>query len=186
MHATLCDYIADIVQNSLEAGADRVGLEIGTGGSNIEVTVSDNGKGMEPAVLAAARDPFWSEPGKHDARRVGLGLPFLQQVADATGGRLTVETAAGAGTTVAFCLPAAHWDTPPLGDIPGTVAGLMSFADDSTDLILTRSHGGQGYSISRHELCEALGGLQDAGSLTLLRDFLRSQETELLEGFQGE
>jgi hypothetical protein len=184
MHATLCDYVADIVQNAVEAAAGKVVLEIRTGGETIGVTIRDNGKGMSPATLAAARDPFWTEPGKHDARKVGLGLPFLQQVVDVTGGSLDVRTTVGQGTTVAFALPAGHWDTPPLGDLPATVVGLMVFEGDF-ELILKREHAGRRYEVSRGELAEALGGLAEAGNVALARQFLRSQEAELLGGSQG-
>jgi len=185
MHATLCDYVADIVQNAVEAAADKVVLEIRTGREWIGVTIRDNGKGMSPATLAAARDPFWTEPGKHAARRVGLGLPFLQQVVDTTGGMLEVSTAAGAGTTVDFTFPADHWDTPPLGDIPSTVVGLMVFKGEF-DLVLRREHAGRRYELSRSELTEALGDLAQADSLALARRYVRSQEAGLLDGPEGE
>lgn len=185
MHATLCDYVADIVQNAVEAGARRIELEVRTGGEVVDVTVRDNGKGMDAKTLAAARDPFWTEPGKHDARKVGLGLPFLQHAADQTGGSLRVESRPGIGTTVAFGLPASHWDTPPLGDLAGTVVGLMSFAGDF-ELVLKREHSGRAYEISRGELADALGGLDRADSLVLARKFLESQEAELLGGSLGD
>lgn len=179
MHATLCDYAADIVQNSIEASADMVELQICTGDGDMKLTVRDNGKGMTREVMARAMDPFWSEPGKHCARKVGLGLPFLQQVAEQTGGNFSVESEPGAGTTVMMSLPEGHWDTPPLGDVAAAVTGLLSFAG-SYELLFNRRHGMQEYEISRNELAEALGGLERADELAMAHRYLKSQEEGLL------
>ena len=178
MHATLCDYLADIAQNAIEAGAGGVVLSVETGDDMVRVRVTDNGKGMDAATLAAANDPFHSEPGKHDARRVGLGVPFLRQMVEATGGEMSVRSAPREGTQVEFAIPAGHWDAPPLGDLPGTVLGLMSFGGDY-DLVLERQHGGSGYTVARSELEEALGGISDAASLGLALRFLQEQEAGL-------
>lgn len=185
MHATLCDYVADIVQNAVEAAADRVEVILRTGGGRVDVKICDNGKGMSAETLAKARDPFWTEPGKHDARPVGLGLPFLQQVADQTGGTLDVSSAPGRGTTLALSLPAAHWDTPPVGDLAGTVVGLMSFVGDF-ELTFRHEHEGRFYAVSRQALAEALGGLDRAENLGMALRYVKSQEAELLGGFDGE
>ena len=77
MHATLADVIADTTQNSIEAGASRVELTVMERDNRIAVTIVDNGKGMDADTVSRAFNPFYTEPGKHDSRRVGLGLPIL-------------------------------------------------------------------------------------------------------------
>ena len=60
MHASVCDTLSDLVQNSIEAGASRVELDVYTGADRIEVCVADDGKGMDEATLARAVEPFRS------------------------------------------------------------------------------------------------------------------------------
>jgi len=180
VHATLCDTIADLVQNSVEAGASRVELDVCTGPDTISVRVTDNGKGMDEATLAKAKEPFYSEAGKHDHRRVGLGLPLLYQTAEAVNGTVDIRSAPGKGTTVRFALDARHVDTPPFGDLASTVLGLMTFKG-TYDLILTRKTPSDSYTVSRRELADTLGDLEDASNLILARDFLNSQEANLTD-----
>jgi len=179
VHASICDYIADLVQNSIEAGASHINLEISTDPQIIQVIVTDNGKGMDADKLKIAVDPFFTEAGKHDHRKIGLGLALLKQTVEAVNGSLKIESAAGCGTTVNFTLDARHLDTPPLGDIAGTVMGLFAFAGDY-DLQLTRKSPHDEYSVSRSQLIEALGDLKSNTNLTLARDFIISQEKDLI------
>ncbi len=180
MHASVCDTIADLVQNAIEAGASRIELDVYTGPDRIEVRVGDNGKGMDAEQLARAVEPFYSEAGKHDHRRVGLGLPLLYQTAEAVNGSVDLRSAPGAGTTVRFTFDARHLDTPPLGDLAATVLGLMTFRG-SYDLVLTRRTAADGYTVSRRELSDALGNLAESATLILARDYLRSQESSLCD-----
>ena len=172
MHATVCDYIADCTQNAIEAGATDITLTLHTDPDMIAVTIEDNSKGMSPETLRKALDPFYSEPGKHDHRRIGMGLPLIQQAADALDGELKVESVPGKGTKVFFRFNAKHLDTPPMGDIPGTVIGLMTLPGNY-DLTFVRD----AYSVRRSELVEALGNLEEASNLVLAKEFLTSQET---------
>ena len=184
MHASVCDTIADLVQNAVEAGASRVELDVYTGPDTVKVRVADNGKGMDQATLAKAVDPFYSEAGKHDHRRVGLGLPLLYQTAEAVNGTVDIQSAPGKGTTVGFVFDARHLDTPPLGDLPGTVLGLMAFSG-AYELILNRSTPSDSYTLLRSELIETLGNLEEASNLILARDFLKAQEAELTSAPAG-
>lgn len=178
MHASVCDTITDLVQNSIEAGASQVELDVYTGPDTITVKVADNGKGMDAATLAKVVDPFFSEAGKHDHRRVGLGIPLLRQPADAVNGKVDIQSEPGKGTTIEFSFDAHHLDTPPLGDLPATVLGLMTF-NGTYDLIVRRTTPVDGYSVTRNELTEALGNIEESANLVLARDFLRSQEQNL-------
>ena len=185
MHATLCDYLADIAQNAIEAGATVIEVDVGEDGEQVKVRVSDNGKGMDAATQARIWDPFYSEAGKHARRRVGLGLPLLRQAVEATGGSLALDSVPGVGTTVCFTLPARHLDTPPLGDFPGTLLGLMTH-DGVYDLRYRRTRAARSYAVSRAALTEALGDLRRAENLVLARDFLRGQEADLMNMDNGE
>ena len=86
MHATLTDVLTDTAQNSIEAGAKHIGVEIVEDGTFFSVKISDNGKGMDEATQRRAFDPFFTEAGKHDKRKVGLGLPMLKQLCEMCGG----------------------------------------------------------------------------------------------------
>ncbi len=175
MHATVCDYIAEIVQNSIEAGATRIALDVTTTADELRVVVRDNGKGMTAELIEQARSPFYTEPGKHDKRKVGLGLSFLYQAAQALGGDARVTSAPGVGTEVTFAFDPHNLDTPPLGDFAQTAVTLMAFPG-SYDLRVRRVSGQGEYTVSRHELIEALGNLEEAGNLVLAREFFESQE----------
>jgi Histidine kinase-, DNA gyrase B-, and HSP90-like ATPase len=179
VHATLCDIVTDLVQNSIEAGASQVTLEVSTNPEHIEVCIIDNGKGMDAATQERAFDPFYSEAGKHDHRQVGLGLPLLKQTAEAAGGAVKIQSELGKGTTVRFHVASQHWDTPPLGDLVMTVLGVMSFKS-VYNLTFTRRTQQDSYQISRNELIEVLGNLEEAGTLILAKDFLASQEDALV------
>lgn len=176
MHATVCDYIADVVHNAVEASATCVDLEICTGSSWMEVTVSDNGKGMDAERLRQARNPFFSEAGKHDRRRFGLGIPLLCQAA---GGAVDLRSEAGRGTTVAFRFAATHVDAPPLGDLPGTLMMLMALSGDYELTVRRRTPAGD-FAVARHALQETLGDLTEALNLALARQYLAALEQDVV------
>ena len=54
MHATLCDLITDLVQNSIEAGASEINLKVEETKTNLNVVIADNGKGMSAEILEKA------------------------------------------------------------------------------------------------------------------------------------
>jgi anti-sigma regulatory factor (Ser/Thr protein kinase) len=180
MHLTLCDYLSDVVQNAVEAGAGRVMVEVREVPDAVTVSVADDGKGMDGETLKRAFDPFYSEPGKHPGRRVGLGLPFLKQAVEQTGGRLDVKSEPGKGTSLSFRFPAKHPDTPPAGDWAGTLTALMALSGEF-EMVFSRTRGAAGYAVARSELTEALGGLGTADALSLARRYIEGREDELKE-----
>ncbi|VGO13700.1 Histidine protein kinase DivJ [Pontiella desulfatans] len=178
MHATICDLITDLVQNSIEASASEITLNVEETGTNLKVVIADNGKGMSAETLEKAKDPFWSDGLKHKHRKVGLGLPFLFQTSEMTGGTAGIESEEGVGTTVTFNLDPANVDLPMFGNFTTAAVTLMTYGFDG-NLTIRRSLGGKEYEVSKHELIEALGDLNDLESLTLLKQFICSQEEEL-------
>lgn len=175
MHASLSDIVADVAANSIEAGAALVQVSVTEGNGLVELKVVDNGKGMPPAVLARAFDPFYTEPGKHDARKIGMGLPFVKQTCDACGGTVELKSTEGVGTTLVCTFRSDNIDLPPMGDLPATVLSLFVF-DGDFDLVFTHTRGAETYSVSRLELKEAVGGFDSVEGLALAKEFLRGQE----------
>lgn len=178
MHASLADVIADTAQNSIEAGAKKIEVSLVEAGGRISVSICDNGKGMDEATVARAFDPFYTEAGKHDKRKVGLGLPLLKQICEATDGGVSMKSEKGVGTTLEYYFAAGHIDLPPMGDLAQMLLTLFNYPGDF-ELVFTHRKGEGEYQIARSELSDAVGGLDNVEGLSLARDFLRSQESEL-------
>ncbi len=179
MYWSIADMILDLTQNSIEAHAAEVTLAVSQEDeSRIAVSISDNGRGMTPDHLQRALDPFWSEPGKHPGRRVGLGLPFLKQTVDQTGGTWEIHSEAGVGTELSFTLDMTHPDTPPLGDLISLWVALMCY-DRPYELHILRRYRGSGYEVSRSDLQEALGDISTISNRRLAAEFLAGAEEEL-------
>lgn len=180
MHATLADVIADTAQNSIEAGAGNIAVTLVEEDGRVSVSIHDNGKGMDDATVARAFDPFYSEAGKHDKRRVGLGLPFLRQICEATDGGVSLESKKGVGMRLDYFFSAGHIDLPPMGDLARMVLMLFNYPGDF-DLVFTHRKGDGEYAVSRSELADAVGGLDTVEGLALAKEFLASQEEALYD-----
>lgn len=188
MHFTLADLITDITQNACESGAALVELEVMESDKEFRFLVKDNGKGMTKEELGRALDPFVTDGIKHPHRKVGLGLPFLVQTAEQSGGGWDIqsekrnETGTSSGTTVTAWFDTGNVDMPPVGDLPGMFRSILML-DGPEEIVITRSFHRDGkepndYELRKTELIEALGDFNDAGSLALLGQFLCSQEAE--------
>jgi len=178
MHASLSDIIADVAANSIEAKAMRVSVSVIEKDGRIELRVEDNGKGMDAVTRARVFDPFYTEPGKHDKRKIGMGLPFVKQTCDACGGTVDLKSEKGIGTTLVCTFQADNIDLPPMGDLPSAVLSLFNF-DGDFDLVFTHVKGAGEYAISRLELKDAVGGFDSVEGLSLAREFLQGQEESL-------
>ena len=61
MTTQICDFLLDITQNSIEAGASLIEIAVQSTDETLTMIVSDNGKGMSELTLKKAFDPFYSE-----------------------------------------------------------------------------------------------------------------------------
>ena len=178
MHASLTDIVADVAANSIEARAGLVRVYVLEEGGTITLRVEDNGKGMDADIVARAFDPFYTEPGKHDKRKIGMGLPFVKQTCDACGGKVALESEKGVGTTLTCTFQADNIDLPPMGDLAAAVLSLFTF-DGDFEMVFTHRKGGEEYEIARSELQDAVGGFDSVDGLSLAKEFLESQESSL-------
>ena len=74
-------------------------------GRYLKLTVSDNGRGMPPDVLARAMEPFFTTKGRE--RGSGLGLSMVHGFARQSGGDLEIDSRPGVGTEARLYLPVA-------------------------------------------------------------------------------
>jgi PAS domain S-box-containing protein len=93
---------------SISAKAEALPEGSGLGlpaGDYVRLAVTDTGEGMDADTLARAAEPFFTTKGI--GKGTGLGLSMAHGLAEQSGGRLKIESAAGRGTTVTFWFPQA-------------------------------------------------------------------------------
>jgi signal transduction histidine kinase len=97
--------LANIVENALHAmpGPGTLTLAAHVADGFVTITVRDTGLGMDEEALARVFEPYFSTK----TTGTGLGLPIARRNIELNGGRVEVESAKGAGTTVIVYLPVA-------------------------------------------------------------------------------
>jgi two-component system cell cycle sensor histidine kinase PleC len=108
----LTTMIHSLVDNAVTftRSGGTVSLGAAAQGSDIAITVRDNGPGVAIADLARIRQPFehaGSAEGSQHAKGAGLGLTLVAAFAELHGGRLELSSEPGAGFTAILLLPAA-------------------------------------------------------------------------------
>ena len=73
-------------------------------GSEIVVSVADNGVGIAPENVGQVFNRFW-RANRASRAGAGLGLAIAKSIVEAHGGRIWVESTEGKGTTFQFTLP---------------------------------------------------------------------------------
>ncbi len=92
-------HFSNIINNSIEAEADRITIEICSDTSGLEIRFHDNGCGIEAQSMPLIFDKGFSS-GK--AQGTGLGLYALHKEMSEVGGELTVESQFGQFTTLSL------------------------------------------------------------------------------------
>jgi len=80
-------HILDIAENAIRAGGTKIVIKLLEDKSNdrLNVSIEDDGKGMDEETVKRALDPFFTTK---DSKEVGLGLALLSQAAEQSGGDL--------------------------------------------------------------------------------------------------
>jgi light-regulated signal transduction histidine kinase (bacteriophytochrome) len=96
--------MANLVSNALDAVpvGGRVWLDAMTGEGGSEILVRDEGEGMSEETQRQLFRPFFSTKGDLGN---GLGLYISHEIVERHGGRLSVESTLGTGTTMRISLP---------------------------------------------------------------------------------
>jgi PAS domain S-box-containing protein len=101
--------LVNLIENSIEAmresGLGKLAIAVtvrtNADADMAQVTVSDNGPGIDSQTLHRVFDPFFTTKPKG----LGMGLAISRSIIEAHGGRLWVESEPGAGASFHFTLP---------------------------------------------------------------------------------
>ena len=110
------DVVNHLLLNAIKFTADEgsIALAASPAGEDIEITVRDNGVGIDPASLSQLFKPFFtgfdvrqhsSGHFEHGRKGIGLGLSVVKAFVDMHGGRISAASEAGKGTTFTIVLP---------------------------------------------------------------------------------
>ncbi|MCI9224221.1 MULTISPECIES: ATP-binding protein [unclassified Acutalibacter] len=178
--------VMDIAQNSISAGASliTVTVEEDEDLDELSISIGDNGRGMTPEQVEHVTDPFFTT---RTTRSVGLGVPLFKMEAEMTGGRFSIESTVGVGTTTTAVFKPSSVDMIPLGDINGTISMLVMMNPD-LDFLYTRGYRPRGeerreFALDTRELRTVLGedvplNLPDVTQW--VNDYLSENTSELL------
>lgn len=176
---TISDHIMDIVQNSFNAGASKVTLTIEQNKNWFCFEVQDNGKGMDQEQLSRIFDPFYTTRDPR-IRKVGLGLPFLKQAAEMTGGFVEVKSTKGFGTIVKACFDTDHVDCQEIGNLSDSICTLLISSND-VELTVYRSKDTRSYFVSNTQLRELLKDLSSPFAIKFVYQVVEELEKSVTE-----
>jgi len=101
--------VANLIANAVSATprGGRIVVAARRAGDGLEVSVSDNGRGIPREYLPRLFGKFTQVPGSATGS-AGLGLAISQQILRAHGGDIRVASEPGLGATFTFVLPVAR------------------------------------------------------------------------------
>jgi two-component system sensor histidine kinase KdpD len=101
--------VVNLLENALKysPAGERVRIQLARTASEALVRVIDHGPGVPPGEHHRIFEPFQRGERASDASGAGLGLAIARGFAEANGGRLTVESRTGQGSTFVLAFPRA-------------------------------------------------------------------------------
>jgi signal transduction histidine kinase/CheY-like chemotaxis protein len=153
--------LRNFISNALkytERGEVRVRAEVTPDHDGVAFSVSDTGIGIPEKDLSRVFDEFVQieNPLQRRVKGTGLGLPLSKRIAELLGGRMTVQSALGAGSTFTVVIPLVYRDplqretVPPVAVDPSRIPVLV-VEDADEDLLLVE----RALSESRYQVVHA-------------------------------
>ncbi len=101
-YSKLCILFFNILKNAVEAVEDKGSIitRIERAGEFAQITVADNGSGIDESLAAVIGKPFVSSKKEG----MGLGLAICKKIVDEYNGSLTMENLTEGGCRVTVCL----------------------------------------------------------------------------------
>ena len=126
--------VGNLVSNAVKFTTHgSIDVEARRAGAEIAISVRDTGVGIPEPELASIFSPFYRGTARAHVRAhgMGLGLAIARDLATLLGGRIEVESTAGAGSTFRFMLPGASGEIPALGHAVAEMHGaIVLLVDD--------------------------------------------------------
>ena len=101
--------VANILSNSIRVSekGKHIYVKAGNDAEMVWISVSDEGPGLDPEDSEKVFDRFWKgdEASAREAGRSGLGLAIVKTIVETHGGRSTVRSTKGEGSTFTIWLP---------------------------------------------------------------------------------
>jgi two-component system sensor histidine kinase HydH len=101
--ASVRSALMNLVLNAVQAmpGGGTLTLKTLDDGGTLRLEIADTGSGMTAEQVEKIFEPFYTTK----SQGLGLGMPYAQKVFEQHGGTISVESRAGAGTTIRVALP---------------------------------------------------------------------------------
>ena len=105
--------VQNLISNALKYGGDHRWLRVSAGvaktlhGEELQLSITDHGLGIAAEELPHIFEPFYrgKEVSAAQIHGNGLGLSLVKHIIEAHGGRITVESQSGQGSTFTLHLP---------------------------------------------------------------------------------
>lgn len=152
----IADHLLDLCQNSISAGASLISMDVSKLGQLLQISISDDGCGMDEATCSLALSPFGTS---RKTRKVGLGIPLAAEHARQTGGALSLESSPGKGTCLKLSFDTSHLDCPPMGDMASSLLALMLGNPHQPEFCIQISGPGGFGVLDTRQVKQALQGL---------------------------
>lgn len=174
--------ILDVTQNSISAGSKLIQITVtaDTKKDKLSIVIKDDGCGMTSDQIKSVTDPFYTT---RTTRKVGLGIPFFQYAATATGGHFKIESVVSKGTTVTADFVLSHIDRMPLGDMTSTIHTLITM-NPAIDFLYTYTVDERSFTLDTREFRNVLGDLPfDFPDVSnYIKEFLSDNKREVDNG----
>jgi len=99
--------IKNLCENSVKYGASKILIELKTIQNKLEITISDNGIGMEKKELNSIFEKFYRIQSNniHNSKGLGLGLFFVKKIIENYNGKIEVSSMMNEGTIFKIFIP---------------------------------------------------------------------------------
>jgi hypothetical protein len=148
-------HILDVAENGITAGADLIFIKVDEARRDnfLEITIADNGRGMDAKTLKKVTDPFFTS---RVTRTVGLGLSLLKEAAKKCQGEFSITSTPGKGTRVWASFVFDHIDRAPVGDMVGTIMVLLG-GNPAVDFVYEHIVDGEKFELDTRKIKTTLG-----------------------------
>lgn len=100
--------LENLIENALNHATSAVTIEVLASNGQVRAKVVDDGRGIAKEDLHLIFERFYRGEKSRKTAGAGLGLAITKRIVELHGGKIGVDSGAGAGTCFSFELPVAH------------------------------------------------------------------------------